>query len=288
MRKISFFLVVIFLFSGCSRDNISYVKSITLDKEKDLYTLKLSYYDFSDAEENFKESVYSTEDIYTMAAQIMKDRQYNFRLCKNVYIGKSFLYDELNGAFFFVNSLKVTPCANIVFYVGKNVDIYAENILSPMYNLSLENGKVSGMIPLISDRNEILNTVIIEGVVTEILSESENTILAILTNNLKSTGYSFHNENLWARLSNIKTFFYTDNGELNIVINFSVKERKGIGDSISSKSVFDNLLKKEMANKVYEIYENIHVAQIYNLHWFCTQTGKTCHGINVHVNITDM
>ena len=296
MKKLSLCIVFIIsavLISGCSEyDNRLYVKNIAVDKNKDIYSLILSYYDFSQQEESFETVKYTSNDINSLVPAAMSDKNYSFRLCEAVFISPEIFTSDFNQMFFLVNSMKISPSADIVFYTGEDTVLkndISENVDSPLYNFSHQNGKVSGRLSMVNSEGRQVGALLLkEGYVTEILDEFTLSVIDMITGNADSASLSFHNDSLWASLNNIKSGFYLDGHTLNIVLDMVVKERKGIADSVNSRKLADMLLEKEIANAVYDIYDNIPVNRLYNLHWYCTQKGTECEKIKVDVNIRNV
>ncbi len=279
---------MVLLFTGCSStDKQQYVKSVLLYKENDRYTMSLMYYDFTRPEETYSIATYTDDDIYKLGTKAMADKQYNFRLCETVSINPDIFTSEINAAVYLINSLRISPCADLLFYTGENEFIQKENrINSPLYNLSLDNNVVSANVPLVDENGNQAGTVLInDGEITQLLTYQQQLVLGMVMNTVKSCGFSFREDSLWADLDNIHTSFYREDNCLNIVVNLSVKERKGMSNSIETSRLSDSLMVAEITNIIYDLYNDIAVQYNYNLHWYCVQHGKECDEIRVKVNI---
>jgi len=288
MKKIKWFLLLRLFLTGCSStDKQQYVKSILLYKENDRYTMSLMYYDFTQPEETYSTAIYTDDDIYKLGAKAMADKQYNFRLCETVSMNPDIFTSEINAAVYLINSLRISPCADLLFYTGENDFIPKENkIKSPIYNLSLDNNIVSTNVPLVDENGNQTGTVLInDGEITQLLNYQQHLVLGMVMNSVKNCGFLFRDGSLWADLDDIHTSFYRDGSCLNIVVDMAVKERKGMSNSIETSQLSDRLMIAEITNIIYDLYSDIAVQYNYNLHWFCAQHGKECDEIKVKVNI---
>lgn len=292
MKKtvLAFLLSLCFLTSACSENQQQlYVKNVALSKTDDIYRLSVVYYDFSQGQEQYKIKEYSDSDIYKVGIKAMSDNNYNFRLCENVFLyPEIFLYD-IDKAVYMINGLKISPNANIVCYVGQQADKFdreSESVFSPLYNLSVADGHVSGRFPAVSGNGRGMGTIIVlSGAPVTFTRQNTDIVVSMLTNNAKNAKYTFRDNQMWANLEGISTRFYIKDKILNIEISMSLKDYKGIMNSIQSKNVFINLLKADISNKVYEIYEDLRLSRYYNLHWFCDMSGVECESVKVKINI---
>ncbi len=288
MKKFKLIIFLLVFLTGCSSaDKQQYVKSVLLYKENEEYVMGLQYYDFSRPEEAYSTAEYADEDIYRLGIKAMADKQYNFRLCETISVSPDIFTREINRAVYLINSLRISPCADLLFYYGENT-FYpgASGIDSPLYDISLNNNSVTANIPLMGENGNQRGTVLVkDGIVTGLLDYQQQLVRGMVMNTVKKCGFSFRENSLWADLDNIHTSFYTEDDVLNIVINLTVKERKGMGNSIETSRLSDSLMKAEIANNVYDLYENIAVRYNYNLHWYCVQKGVECEEIKVKVNI---
>lgn len=288
MKKFKRIIFLLLFLTGCSSaDKQQYVKNVLLYKENEEYVIGLRYYDFSRPEEAYSQATYSDEDIYRLSIKAMADKQYNFRLCETICISHDIFTREINKAVYLINSLRISPCADLLFYYGENSFYPGDSSIdSPLYDISLNNNSVTANIPLIDENGNQSGIVLIkDGVVTGLLDYQQQLVRRMVMNTVKKCGFSFREDSLWADLDNIHTSFYIKDNELNIVINLTVNERKGMSNSIETSRLSDSLMTAEIVNNVYDLYEDIAVRYNYNLHWYCTQTGVECEGIKVKVNI---
>ncbi len=285
--KVKLFLFTLFIFlSGCS-ENISrnYVKNIYINKDENKYILKLEYYDFSGNRENYITSEYSDEDIFTLGIKATEDKDYNFRLCENICIGPELLISDSDKIFYTITGLKVSPNSNICCLLGESIK-KGDEIFSPLYNLSERSGSYSGTLPLVSANGNIAGAVIVkDGNTIKVADKKTMSLISILNNEIENTDYTFRDGQMWARLNCDKTFFEIKNNILYININLTLKEYKGIHNSINAKDLFINLLKADIGNNVYDIYQDIQLTQFYNLYWYEKQKGIECSKVEVEVSI---
>ena len=133
-------LVLLLFMCGCGQnDSRLYVKNVAIAKTADEYRLTVVYYDFSRREETYETRIYNDEDIYRLAVKAMSNNSYNFRLCDTVFLSPGIFTEDINKAVYLINSLRISPSANLVFYTGGE-ELLAkdsgEDIVSPLYNLS--------------------------------------------------------------------------------------------------------------------------------------------------------
>ena len=288
MKKFSILFLLMIFTAGCSStDRQQYIKEIMLFTEDDNFVISMLYYDFTRPEESYTTVTYCDADIYSLAGKVMGDGNYNFRLCDAVYFSNDFCSETINRAIYLVNSMRVSPSADVLFYTGENVFFAGENkIYSPLYDLSVKDNKITADIPLVDSGGRHLGTVVIKnGAVVQFLTRREQLVLGMVMNTVDECGFTFHDGNLWAYIENINTAFHIKNNILNVVINMTVKERKGMSNSIETKHISDMLMAKEISNTVYELFDDIGLQYNYNLHWYCLQKGRQCDGIKVTVNI---
>lgn len=287
MKKFSIVVFVILLVTGCSTaDRQRYVKNIIIYKADGQYVLALKYYDFMDKQEDYEQSFYTAENIYDLGAAAMSDKIYNFRLCETVGLSTDIFFKETDKAVYLINSMRVSPCADLLFYYGENNFVDSkETIKSPLYDIILTESAVTANIPVLDDNGNCKGVVLVKnGIVTDILEYSQWQVLGMIMNTTERCGFTFRNKTLWADLSDIHTAFYLDEDVLNVVIKMTVKDRKGMWNTAENKGISDKLLASEITGIVYDLYNNIAVAANYNLHWYCRQAGYDCNDIRVKVD----
>ena len=273
--------------TGCSEKQQVYVKDVYLSKDESFYKLSVKYYDFLQQNEEYLTSEYVSEDPYQTGIKAMDDKNYSFRLCKNIYIHPEIFINDINTIIYVINSLKVSPNANLLCYAG---DRMPENLTAdrlsdnPLYNISIEDNGVTGCFPVISDASKG-HILVKSGKSIIYLDKNKRLVLGVITNYIKDLEYSFRQQQMWAYINDICTRFYIENDILNICIDGKLKDYKGINNSIQSKTLFTELLETDISNMVYEIYNDTGINSVYNLHWFCMQTGKECKDIKVNINI---
>lgn len=293
MKKIKIYLLFIMsvILCSCSENQYSsYVKYIVVGKNGENYNLSLVYYDFSNNQENYLTTSYVSNDIYTIGIEAMADRNYNFRLCECCFLSADIFVDDISKAINLVNSLKLPVSSNIVCLLQSELalDNYTERPLSavPLYKISTEDNLVTGRFPVIKADGSNLGAILVRaGKTAKILDNEQWSLLNILANSVDEVNMVFRNGELYAELKNISTSYMIKDNVLNVVIDMTLKDYKGVSDRIGSKNVFVQLLKMETAQIAQELYDDIVVNSVYNLKWYCTQQGIDVEKINIIVNI---
>ncbi len=292
MKTYKFILLIcmLFSFSACtSSSEYNYVKNIYLTKEDNTFNMILDYYDFSSQEENYKQAEYTSDSLHTLGIKALKSKNYNFRLCENIFLSPQIILDNVNQAVYIINSLKISPTANILCLAGKpgeDTTNIGKMPINPAYNLNVNSSGVSTSIPVILPGGENGgNVLVINNQPVSLIDKQNMFIIDMLNNSINTGEYTFRRGKMWAKLDNVHTHFSINEKTLNINVSATLKEYKGEHHSLQTKDLFITLLSADIAEKIQSIYNNIPVDRYYNLHWYCKQNGIDCTDTKIKVNI---
>ncbi len=284
------FVVFSLLFTSCSyNENKTYVKDILLSKKEDVFTLNIKYYDFNEKTETFVTKEYSSRDTENLGTKAMEDINFNFRLCENVFLSENILDSDLQQAFDLLTGLKIPPTAQIFAVTDReiiNQKDFKTPIKNRMFDFSLNNKKVNGCIPVLSESGEIISAAVtVDNQITERLSREDFTVLRMITGDTEKTEYSFNNNKMWAYLSVENLFFSCKDKILNINLCLNIKEYKGLYSSIGEKEKFARLLEKDICTRITDLYESYTTVTSQRLDWASSQAGIKATGIDVQVEV---
>lgn len=288
MKKIVMIFLMSVVLTGCTlhTDDKTFVKNIYFSLQDNLYSVTVQSYDFSHDEESYISKTFSGNDLKSTVVSASDSEKYNFRLCENVFVSTLLLQNNTNEVFSVINSLKIPPNTDIACVLGDVTDCVNQtdsNINTKLYDFSQVSGKYSGIIALADSTGKDMGAVIIEnGFPVKHLTENQWKVLNILTDKLSETSFIFKDKQLLCEIENISCF-YSVSDVLEINITFSIKDYKGIVDSVNSMDLFRKTLVNEIENTVYQLYNDIIVCQNCNLYWYCKQKGADCSTINVNV-----
>ena len=279
MKKIFLLLIFCLTFCSCDKREDVYVKNIFLDFDGD-YQLQISYYDFTQEEESYGDKNYHAENIEDFSAQIMEDEKYSFRLCENVFISKEILSKNMNDTVNFIKNSGIPITVNIT--VGRKILYEYDAIQCPIYNLSQNQGKVTGGV---EDGETGGRYIIYENEVIEFLPFEKSVCLDLLTDNITNVEYIFQNEKYYADLDRINTAYAVKNDEFVINIDMFLKSFTGTADTAKGRKEMKNLLMSNIKENIYRLIDNENLKRIYNFKWLRKQKGDHTTKLRIDINI---
>lgn len=279
MKKIFLLLIFCLTFCSCDKREDVYVKNIFLDFDGD-YQLQISYYDFTREEESYGDKNYHAENIEDFAAQIMEDEKYSFRLCENVFISQEILSKNMNDTVNFIKNSGIPITVNIA--VGTKIPDEDKSVQCPIYNLSQNQGKVTGGV---EDGETGGRYIIYENEVIEFLPFEKSVCLDLLTDNITNVEYIFQNKKYYADLDRINTAYAVKNDEFVINIDMFLKSFTGTADTEKGRKEMKNLLMSNIKSNIYRLIDNENLKRIYNFKWLRKQKGDHTTKLRIDINI---
>ena len=279
MKKIFLLLIFCLTFCSCDKRDDVYVKNILLDFDGD-YQLQISYYDFTQEEESYGDKNYHAENIEDFSAQIMEDEKYSFRLCENVLISKEILSKNMNDTVNFIKNSGIPITVNIA--VATKIPDEDKAVQCPIYNLSQNNGKVTGGV---EDGETGGRYIIYENEVIEFLPFEKSVCLDLLTDNITNEEYIFQNKKYYADLDRINTAYAVKNDEFIINIDMFLKGFTGTADTANGRKEMKNLLMSNIKENIYRLIDDENLKRIYNFKWLRKQKGDHTTKLRIDINI---
>lgn len=279
MKKIFLLLIFCLTFCSCDKRDDVYVKNILLDFDGD-YQLQISYYDFTQEEESYGDKNYHAENIEDFSAQIMEDEKYSFRLCENVLISKEILSKNMNDTVNFIKNSGIPITVNIA--VATKIPDEDKAVQCPIYNLSQNNGKVTGGV---EDGETGGRYIIYENEVIEFLPFEKSVCLDLLTDNITNVEYIFQNKKYYADLDRINTAYAVKNDEFIINIDMFLKGFTGTADTANGRKEMKNLLMSNIKENIYRLIDDENLKRIYNFKWLRKQKGDHTTKLRIDINI---
>ena len=265
MRKlrISFVLIICFLFSGCAGNNEIFVRNIKINKIDNLFVVEFQTYDFSSEEKKYDVLQHAGGNLASLCIEAVNEENYNFRLCENIYIDISLSGNECNTVVATVNLLKIPPAVNLVCFIP-DMDLFPEIKIqpeTPLYNWSKSVDGFDGIMSVIDKNTNVVGAVMIDdGNAVKYLNKTQMNVFNMLTGCRK--GFSLLLENIESNIIIDRCdVFYSEN-RINLTV--SVKDYKGISDENLMKS----FVKREIEDTVYfllndAVVRNILIGEMY-------------------------
>ena len=290
MIRRSIFIVFLFFLVGCSTtENQNYVKNLMISFEDGKYCFTVECYDFSTSQENYIYEKYCGSDLDQLCINVTRNRNFNYRLCENIYITANMFDGNISKIIYSLNRLKIPVTANIMCYAS---DTLPENnvsghklIGSAVFDLIDNKNKITGFVQFTDkDKNNKGAVLVSDGVPVKLLNENQWNIFNIFTGKTKDFSFVFRDGTIYCKLENCKVMHSFD-GSLNLNIYASLKDYKGINNYITSENFMKELLENEIRDTAYELYNDTLITDNSNLHWYCIQSGEKCDGVNINVFI---
>lgn len=270
MKKIMISIIIIcFFLTSCSSDlHPKYVKNIYFSKSDSDYEIIVTSYDFSSDEEIYHTDVINGIDIEKMAISAVNKKGYNFRLCENILVAPDILIEDFNNLFAVVNYLKIPPATNIVCTTEKEFDpdISLSHLIStPVYNFSTSPNGASGLVNIIDNNCSETGIIIIDnGNAVKFIDDNQFKILNMLTGDKSGFSCIVHEGNIFTEIGMNDVYYSFENNILKIRIVLTLKDYKG---SINNKDLLKEVIKNNISDIVFSLYNDITVRKFFRLDW---------------------
>ena len=268
--SIIIFFPLIFLTACGGRTNQNYIKNVYLSKTDNKYQVEFQIYDFSSQEESYKECEYSSDDIHKISMVAVQDNNLNFRLCENLFIDSRLFLSDFDKVFSLANRLKIPPSANgVCLSEKKEEDVVTDNLIkTPMYNFSQDISGTSGIVGITDNYGRNLGALIIQqGDAIKVIAEKQWKILNMLTGDKSGFSCTVRENEIFVEFDKADVYYSYDNG-LKITITLSLKDYRGTTVSANAELIKD-FIKRDIADVVYQLYNDAVVKNFCNLDWFC-------------------
>ena len=285
MKKIIsiIFIFVSLLLVGPDRFEQIYVKDIYMDKTEGGYQIQIISYDFSSQEEAFISNVYRSDNIFSLAADVMKDANYNLRLCENCIISKN-MTENINRVVYVINSMKIPPSADLVCISGEydynTFEDMGDNN-SPVYNLKVTNGKVTGYVSVCDSTGKHTGTLVYhQGIVAKFTDKKQSDIMFALINRIKTMDYTFRQGQICAEIDVLDCFYTKEKNSITINFNCILNRVTGINNYTQDKTVYTDILENELKNDIFHIVTDPVINSVYKT-YECLQGEEIIININI-------